>query len=463
MTLNWKPKLKGEDQPLYQSIVESLSEDISSGLLPSGTRLPTHRELADSLGVAIGTVTHAYAEAEQRGLVHGEGRRGTFVGESRQQLARGTGPFEQDSSIIDLERYFPATSDDPDLPAVLRKLARGSLAQWLIHYTRCGGLRRHREAGSVWIERLGLQIGPESVVMTAGAQHALHTILSLILKDGDAILADSHTYPGLKSIAKVLGAKLIGLPTDNEGILPHLLETTCQENQVGALYCIPSMHNPTCVTMSESRKIAIADLAEKYGFMILEDEINRALIPDPTPLISSFAPDRTFLIASVSKVIAAGLRACFVTGPNELLGHLERRIQASIQMVPPLLQEIFLLWLKDGTVDRTIIQRRRESIHRQGILCDILGSHCKITTNPYSYFAWLQLPEDRSALNLVKEARAEGILVSPSEIFACEGYKPANAVRICLEADTTRNSLRKALVTLAEILANPRRTNAPTM
>ena len=81
MTIDWLPEIKKGDEPLYLAITKALADDIAVGRLSQGHRLPTHRELADGLGIAIGTVTRAYAEAEQRGLIHGEGRRGTFVGE----------------------------------------------------------------------------------------------------------------------------------------------------------------------------------------------------------------------------------------------------------------------------------------------------------------------------------------------------------------------------------------------
>ena len=82
MTKQWQPKLQPGRQPIYLALTEAIADDITSGTLTEETRLPTHRELADTLGVAIGTITRAYAEAEKRGLIRGEGRRGTFVGES---------------------------------------------------------------------------------------------------------------------------------------------------------------------------------------------------------------------------------------------------------------------------------------------------------------------------------------------------------------------------------------------
>ncbi|MFZ2870443.1 GntR family transcriptional regulator, partial [Zavarzinia sp.] len=75
----WNPNLAGHDGPLYLAIADSLASAIADGTLPPGTRLPTHRDLAVRLGVTIGTITRAYAEAARRGLTDGTVGRGTFV------------------------------------------------------------------------------------------------------------------------------------------------------------------------------------------------------------------------------------------------------------------------------------------------------------------------------------------------------------------------------------------------
>lgn len=463
MTINWKPEIENEGATLYQSIVEALASDISSGVLAAGTRLPTHRELADALGMAIGTVTRAYAEAEKRGLIHSEGRRGTFIGESRMEWSGQSSPFEPTSHLIDLERYYPAIGDDPDLPTALRRLARSSATQWLLHYTPHGGLLRHREAGVSWVEKLGLKTNPESVVITAGAQHAISLILSTALSKGDTILADSHSFPGLGAIARFLGLKLVGIPTDDEGMLPDALEMACARRKVGALYCNPTLQNPTAVTMTEARRSAVATLADKHGFVIIEDEINRVLLPEPPPLLSSYVPERSFLVGSVSKVVAAGLRVCFVVGPCDSIRHLNDGVHATLQMVSPLLLEILTLWLRDGTIDNTIRRRAIEATQRHNVFQKIIGSRYEASTSPFGYFAWLMLPSSWTPHRFVAEAQARGVMISPAEAFALDGCKPSNAVRICLGANTSQDALKRALTTLADILDNPRRSRSPVI
>jgi DNA-binding transcriptional MocR family regulator len=215
--------------------------------------------------------------------------------------------------------------------------------------------------------------------------------------------------------------------------------------------------------MTESRRKAVASIADKHGFVIIEDEINRALLPDPPPLLSSIVPERSFLVASVSKVVAAGLRACFVVSPPESLSKLNDGVHATLQMVSPLLLEILTLWLRDGTVDNTIRRRVTESTQRHSLFQKILGSRYEAITSPFGYSAWLMLPSSWSTHRFVAEARARGVVISPAEAFALNGCKPSNAVRLCLGANTSQDALRRALTTLSEILENPRRSRSPVL
>ena len=75
----WSPEIRKRRGPLYVALADALAEDLAAGRIRPGARLPTHRELADRLGVTIGTVTRGYAEAARRGLLSGEVGRGTFV------------------------------------------------------------------------------------------------------------------------------------------------------------------------------------------------------------------------------------------------------------------------------------------------------------------------------------------------------------------------------------------------
>ena len=106
MMTMWVPEIEERSGPLYQAIVDALAHDTARGALAAGQRLPTHRELADRLGITVGTVTRAYTEAARRGLVSGEVGRGTFArGRAVEDVPRTT----TDAGTVDLSVNLPPT------------------------------------------------------------------------------------------------------------------------------------------------------------------------------------------------------------------------------------------------------------------------------------------------------------------------------------------------------------------
>jgi len=456
MTNSWKPDVLNDDSPLYLSIVKALSADISNGKLAQGIRLPTHRELAGELGVAIGTITRAYDEAERRGLIHGEGRRGTFVGGAAKDLSTLTTHYDAESRIIDLSKNHPTYSEDPSLAIALRHLARRSECQDLLQYPEPGGLLRHRLGGARWIETMGLTVDPESIIVTAGAQHGLLVAFSAIARRGDAVLVADHTYPGIKAVAELLGLQLVGLPLDDDGIVPEAIDAYCRKKKARVLYCVPTIQNPTNAVMPEARRREIAAVAEKHGLEIVEDEINRRMVPDPPPLISHYAADRGYLIASVSKVVAAGLRVGYIAVPRRSRQNLIDTLVASQLAVAPLPVEIITTWIEDGTAEKIIENRREESRIRQQMVAEMLQGY-RLRTNATSYLVWLELPDRWTTMEFTMEAQRRGVALTPAEIFAINRGAARNAVRISISTAVDHATLKRALEIIRDMLdASPR-------
>src|SRR5882672_1788053 len=100
----WSPRIPPDLEPKYQALLDALQADIEAGVLAPGTRLPTQRELASRLGIAIGTVSRAYALAEERGIVSGEVGRGTFVQRRTIGVQEGAIDEGDDPALIDLSK-----------------------------------------------------------------------------------------------------------------------------------------------------------------------------------------------------------------------------------------------------------------------------------------------------------------------------------------------------------------------
>jgi DNA-binding transcriptional MocR family regulator len=447
----WAPCLDGKRGPRYRAIAEAIAEDVAAGELLIGHRLPTHRELADRLGVTVGTVSRAYAEAARRGLLSGEVGRGTFVRSGRESVVdsgEGDGP-------VDLSQNHPpdpaAHPQRAALRAALASLTARADAGRLLDYPAAGGNVADREAGASWIGRAGVEASPEHVLVCTGSQHGLTVVLATQLEPGDVLLTESLTYAGLKAVAGLLHLRLKGLPMDAEGLLPEGLEEACRQGGAKALYLIPTLHNPTTAVMPEERRREIAAIARAHGLAIVEDDVHGLLPRERLRPIAALAPERSYYLTSTSKTLAPGLRIAYVLAPPGMVARLAASLRATTWAVAPLMAAVASAWIRDGTADALVAARREEARERQAIALERLAG-AEVETKPEAYYLWLRLPEPWRGDGFASEARARGVLVTPAEAFAVGRAPVPHAVRLCLGAARTRVELSRALDALAGLL-----------
>jgi DNA-binding transcriptional MocR family regulator len=442
----------GSDGPRFAAIVDALADDIGAGRLKPGDQLPTQRELADRLGVSIGTVTRAYAAAERRGLVRGEIGRGTFVAGSAAGEYGGSEIGPRAPGMIDLAVTHPLYLLDPDLSRTLEELAQRPGLPELLQYQPNAGMPRHREAGAAWASRFGFDADPENVLVCSGTQHALTVALTTVVGRGGSLFVEELSYPGIKALANVLELKLVPLPVDEDGLKPESFEAACRQRRAKALLTIPTIHNPLTYTMSRERRREIAAIATRYDVAIIEDAIHHLLAEDPPPPLSVFAADNSYFVAALSKVVTGGLRVAFLVAPSVAVDQLTQAIWATNWMTAPLCVEIAATWIADGTADETIRRKKAEAHARVLIARELLAGH-RLRSDDHGHHVWLELPEGwESAAAFAAEAGRRGVAVAPADAFTMGGKIP-NAVRLSLSAPRDRESMTKALRKLERLLS----------
>lgn len=448
----WTPEITKRGGPLAQAIVSAMAEDIEAGQLLPGTRLPTHRELADKIGVAIGTVTRAYSLAQRQGLISGEIGRGTFVRRSSDVISLVNGAGEE-SFPIDLSKNRVIRDPrEPLISEMLSSLSKSSdLNQLCDYYQPAEGSLRHRTAGAAWLSRNDFQVQPEQVLVCSGAQHAMFVALTTLTEPGDTVLTEHVSYPGIKALANLLRLQLHGLPVDEHGLHPDAFAAACREGVGKVLYCIPTIQNPTATVMPLVRRREIARIALEHDIAIVEDDVYGFLDADAPPPIAAFAPEQCYYINSTSKSIAPGLRIGYMVAPLHAINRTAAAISSSMWEAAPLMAEMVTRWIEDGTLSRVIDWKRRETFARQKLARDILGDFHQ-ATHPVSCHLWLQLPEPWRSGDFSDHAAARGVLVIPAEAFATCRAAPPHAVRICLLSTLDRQQLAKGLNILREIL-----------
>ena len=450
MTL-WSPDVQHRGGPLYRAIVEALAADVAQGRLAHGTRLPTHRDLAETLGVTVGTVSRAYTEAARRGLVSGEVGRGTFV------RAAGDGAEDSTETVLDLGQNHPP--DPPSHPqraalhAALADLADHTDIARLLDYPAAGGDVADREAGASWVSRAGVAARADDVIVCTGSQHGLTVVLATLLEPGDVLLTEELTYAGLKAVAGLLRLRLRGLPVDRHGLRPEALAEACREGGVRAVYLIPTLHNPTTAVTPEARRKEIVAVAREHGLAIVEDDVH-GLLPESRPApLAALAPERTYYLTSTSKTLAPGLRIAYVKAPAAMVPRLEAGLRATTWAVAPLTAAVASQWIRDGTADALLAARRAEARARQAIARDRLAG-ADFDSHPEAYYLWLRLPEPWRSDSFVAEARARGVVLTPAEAFTVGRGPVPHAVRLCTGAARTREALDRGLAIVAGLLGS---------
>lgn len=455
MMTMWTTSLEGRSGPLYLAIADAIAEDIVGGALPPGTRLPTHRDLAYRLGVTVGTVTRAYAEAEKRRLVSGEVGRGTFVRGPREiepPEARFFIPERSEPGLIDMGLNLPPVGDSGRILAgTLIEVAESADVHGLVSYQPDTGMTPHRRAGAEWLARAGMDVAPERVVVCNGAQHGVFVCLMAVTRPGDLVLTEALTYPAVKAMAEKLGLRLQGLPMDAEGLLADGFENACRHSGPRVLYCQPTLHNPTTAVMNRARRERIAEIAARYDVAVIEDDVFGYLPPDRPPPLAAFVPELSYFVNSASKSMAPGLRVGYVMAPRGKVQPVRAAVRLSSWMTAPLMAEIARRWIEDGTADALVRWHRSEAKARQKIAANTLEG-LPYRSQPFSYHLWLPLPDPWTTAAFVNHVEDKGVRVMPAETFAVGREEIPHAVRICLGAAGDHHDLERGLRILAEAL-----------
>lgn len=457
----WSPRLKKHDRkPVYLAIADAIADDIALGRLSTAQRLPPQRELAERLGINFTTVARAYVEAQRRGLIESKVGRGSFVsGHRRPSVPRAlvAGP------VVDMTMNMPPEPESERVHEAMREgyKAMAGEIEHLTRYQDFGGSARDCEAGHLWLRRRGIDADPSLVVVVPGAQCALLAALTSIAPPGSLICCEELTYPGMRALAKQLGIRLIGLPTDSEGIDAVAFAGACAQYAPKALYCVPTLNNPTTQTTSLARRRALAEVARHYDVPIIEDDPYGLLETSAPPPIAHFAPERTIYIAGLSKTLSAGLRVGYMVAPSAAVrARLVSAVRATTVMTSPITAALATRWITDGTADIMLGAIRKETAARAKIAMRLLPSEAALV-HPDAFHVWLRLPDGWLANDFASQMNVSGVGVVASSAFAVSVHPP-EAVRICLGGPLTRDQVSGALKLLAQTMS-ARRDVAPAV
>jgi 2-aminoadipate transaminase len=282
--------------------------------------------------------------------------------------------------------------------------------------------------------RQGVEVSLENVIVTTASQQGLDLIAKIFIDRGDYVLVGLPSYLGGLSAFNSYGANLIGIPMDEEGEDPNIMEDKIKELQAMGkkpkfIYVIPDFQNPAGITMSENRRKEIIDLAHKYDIMILEDSPYRELRYEGSHRKTIYEMDNSgqvVLLGTFSKIFCPGFRIGWVIGHPDILDKMVVAKQATDLCTPPFTQRIVARYMEKGLLDKKIVDIIAMYQAKQQNMLKLLDEHMPKTfswTHPEGgLFLMAKGPEHINTTELLKEAiTEEQVAYVAGSSFFCDG------------------------------------------
>ncbi|WP_253701392.1 PLP-dependent aminotransferase family protein [Bacillus sp. FJAT-29814] len=316
--MSWKPNKKQLVPPLYRSIASLLEYDILNGFLAPNTKLPPQRELADYLDINLSTITRAFKICELKGLIYAVTGRGTFVTPNVKN-AIFMADSDENKNFIEMGIIKPLDHTNSFVAQAIKSIAAKDYLESLLDYRHPLGMPYHRMAAKKWMGRFNMDVPIDNIAITSGGQNSFSLILMALFHPGDKIAVDLYTYPNFVELAKIMNIQLIPIEGDEQGMNPERLDGICTTTSLQGIYLSPSCNNPTAVSMNMKRRKEIAEVINKHGLILIEDDVYSFLAPDGFYPISHFVPERFVYILSVAKSLNSGVRVAFIAYADQFI------------------------------------------------------------------------------------------------------------------------------------------------
>jgi DNA-binding transcriptional MocR family regulator len=448
--------------PLSDQVYAAMERWISDGVLAENTRLPTTRELAAALGINRGTVQAAYRRLQESGLVDGRVGSGTVV---RPRLG-GASAFRLEDLVSRRVAALPEEAGTPlSAPLVadfsrlapderffpLEEFTRTLSYAWsrrkdLWMYAPPLGLEELRVELSRRLAESGIVRSPDEILIVSGAQQGLDLLFRAFTDPDDVVAAESPTYSGALTLARLAGVSVLALPMDAHGPDPRPLES----RRAKLVYLMPERQNPTGVTMTEERRAAVLDAALAAGALVVEDGYEE---PEPGRIpLAARAPERVVWLGTLSKDLVPGFRIGWIAAARPIVERLARVKKATDFQTPVPLQAAVAAFLRAGADRKARASRAEEVVLRSAEAALALSRYMPGVSwwgaegsNP---LFWLHLPEGVSGRRVAEAAAARGVAVAPGQDFDPAGVDRPN-VRLSVSR-VERRDIERGIALLGE-------------
>lgn len=308
---------------------------------------------------------------------------------------------------------------------------------------------------------IGIRCRPDELMLTSGAQQALDLIARTFIDPGDIILAEGPTYLGALQAFSAYEPDIRCIQLDSEGMRMDLLEEELKRIGKGNprlkfCYVIPNFQNPTGVTMTPPRRKRLLELADEYGFMVLEDDPYGRLRYDGGHMIPLKAlDDRVVYLGTISKVFAPGLRTGWIAAPKGVLAKINLVKQGGDLCGSSFDQVVVEHYFTDLPWRRTLQKfvktygARRDAM--LAALEEFFPPEASWTVPEGGFFVWITLPDYVDTGSMLAEALDAGVTYCPGDSFYPDGKRGKNCLRVNFSYESPEN-LTEAIRRLAAVI-----------
>ena len=433
-------------QPLYMQIAEQIEALIVQGKIKPGKKLLPIRKLATELNVNPITVVNAYKHLEEQELAKSKVGSGTYVTYKETPKIRNV-EANQSSLLLEIEynEYnlidsgqirikpgiinFASAAPSPELfPVAEFKTVLNEVLErdkgFAFSYQESQGYYPLRESITKYVADYNIKSSPENIQIISGAQQGIDIISKALIEPGDFIYIEDPSYAGAISSFTSRGAKLTKIPINPDGIDLNYMESKLRKQRPKFIYIMPCFQNPTGYLYSPSTRKGILDLADKYNFLIIEDDhlSDLSYLHEKVyPLKAEDKDNRVIYIKSFSKIFMPGLRIAFLIAHPKLHSDLIEAKHSSDISTSGFLQRAFDLYLRKGKMPIHIESTKKIYKERYDAMCQLLEEFMpkEIELNPPlgGLNFWINLPKGYSSSSLYIECLKKDILFVPGSYF----------------------------------------------
>jgi DNA-binding transcriptional MocR family regulator len=454
--------MKAASQSLTEQLSARFAERIHSRLLAPGTRLPSIRECAMRQGVSPSTVVAAYDQLQAQGLVEARKNRGFYV--RNQALALDPHAFITTDSVADLPRaggfhaqhvpvsatalirgMFHGRSDRPQpgmgvfppdwlentfLPAAVRRVTNAQSLQALsLQYGEPAGDVSLRQALSQKLMDLNVPAKPQQIITTVGATHALDIVSRTLLRAGDCVMVEEPGWAIEFARLDALGMRILPVPRGPDGPDLAIMARYCELHQPKLFVSVSVFHNPTGYRLSPGSAHQVLQLANRFGFHVVEDDTYSHIAPEHATRLSALdGLQRTIYVSGFAKILAPGWRVGFLAAPQGLFERLlDTKLLATLT-TPALLEKALAWCIEQGLLRRHAARIRVRLDQARSRTVQLALAHgCRFAAPPAGLFGWVDTGVDTD--RLAQRMLDLGYLLAPGALFHAR-RQPSTLMRI---------------------------------